>query len=51
MVRSDDKYRARMAAIETVLSAIDYAGKDPAVARAPDPEIAGSPALWTDGSQ
>ena len=48
VVRSDDKYRARLAAIEAVLSQIDYAGKTTKVAKAPDPAIAGGPAIWTD---
>jgi len=48
VVRSDDKYRARLAAIEAVLSHIDYAGKITKVAKAPDPAIAGGPAIWTD---
>ena len=48
VVRSDDKYRARIAAIETVLSQIDYAGKDPDIARTPDPKIAGGPEIWAD---
>lgn len=46
LIRADDKYRARLAAIESVLSGIDYAGKTPAVAHAPDPKIAGGPELW-----
>ena len=48
VVRSDDKYRARLAAIETVLSQIDYAGKNAKVATPPDPDIAGTPAIWND---
>lgn len=48
VVRSDDKYRARLAAIRTVLSGIDYAGKDKEVAKVPDPAIAGSPEIWAD---
>ncbi len=46
VIRSDDKYRARLAAIQTVLSGIDYAGKNPVVAQAPDAKIAGGPELW-----
>ncbi len=48
VIRSDDKYRARLAAIRTVLSQIDYAQKDPAVASPPDPAIAGGPDIWHD---
>ena len=48
VIRSDDKYRARLAAIETVLSQIDYAGKNDDVAHAPDPKIAGGPEIWPD---
>ncbi len=43
IVRSDDKKRARLAAIRTVLSALDYEGKDTKVATDPDPEITGGP--------
>lgn len=47
VIRSDDKYRARIAAMETVLSQLDYAGKTPDVAKSPDPAIAGAPAdVW-----
>ncbi len=48
VIRSDDKYRARLAAIETVLCGIDYAGKAKTVAAAPDPKIAGTPEIWAD---
>ena len=46
IVRSDDKRRARLAAIREVLHRVDYAGKDDSVARAPDPKIAGGPDIW-----
>ncbi len=46
VVRSDDKRRARIAAIRAVLSGIDYAGKDPNAACAPDPLICGGPDIW-----
>lgn len=42
VVRSNDKRRARLAAMRAVLSRIDYAGKDAKVAAPPDPLIAGS---------
>ncbi len=46
VVRSDDKRRARIAAIRAVLSRVDYAGKIEAVAQGPDENICGSPAIW-----
>ncbi|MEQ3626584.1 MAG: polyphosphate kinase 2 [Celeribacter sp.] len=46
VIRSDDKKRARLAAIRTILSGLDYAGKDRTAAHAPDPEIAGGPSIW-----
>ncbi|MEM9709494.1 MAG: polyphosphate kinase 2 [Pseudomonadota bacterium] len=45
VIRSDDKRRARLAAIETVVSQIDYANKGKA-ARAPDKKVAGGPDIW-----
>lgn len=48
VIRADDKYRARLAAVQAVLSGLDYAGKDAKVACAPDPRIAGGPELWND---
>lgn len=46
IVRSDDKKRARLAAIRTVLSALDYDEKDTKVVGAPDPKICGGPEIW-----
>ncbi|OIP86580.1 MAG: polyphosphate kinase 2 [Rhodobacterales bacterium CG2_30_65_12] len=46
VIRADDKYRARLATILTVISALDYAHKDAAVACAPDPAITGGPDIW-----
>ena len=46
IVKSDDKKRARLAVIRHVLSALDYAGKDPAAIGAADPAICGGPDLW-----
>lgn len=46
IVRSDDKKRARIAAIRSVLCQIDYAGKDPKAACIPDAKICGGPAIW-----
>jgi polyphosphate kinase 2 len=42
IVRSDDKNRARLNAIQHVLHTIPYAGKDTDVVHAPDPHILGS---------
>lgn len=50
VIRSDDKKRARIAAIQTVLRAMDFAGRDDALIGTPDPAICGGPALWTDGA-
>jgi len=46
IIRSDDKLRARVAAIQSVLYHLDYDRKDAAVAQAPDPLICGGPDLW-----
>ena len=46
VIRSDDKRRARIAAIQKVLSCVDYPGKDAAVIGAPDPAICGGPDIW-----
>ncbi|NOX74167.1 MAG: polyphosphate kinase 2 [Alphaproteobacteria bacterium] len=46
IVRSDDKRRARVAAIQAVLSQIDYDNKDATIAHAPDAKICGGPDLW-----
>ena len=44
ILRSDDKKRARLAAIRAVLSDIDYAGKGKI--KTPDPKICGGPDIW-----
>jgi polyphosphate kinase len=44
VIRSDDKYRARLAVIRAILSRVDYAGKH--APGLPDPKIAGGPDLW-----
>jgi polyphosphate kinase len=49
IIRSDDKRRARVAAIQAVLRQIDYDNKDTSIARAPDPKICGGPELWSKG--
>lgn len=46
VVRSDDKRRARLAAIRTVLARIPYDGRDSTVVTPPDSEICGGPDLW-----
>lgn len=43
VIRSDDKKRARLAAIRTVLGHLDYPSKDAEAACAPDPKITGGP--------
>ncbi|MBK4217813.1 polyphosphate kinase 2 [Paracoccus caeni] len=43
VIQSDDKRRARIAAIQTVLNAVDYAGKDPKAIGICDPAITGGP--------
>ncbi len=43
VIRSDDKRRARIAAIRTVLSHFDYDGKSKDVVTAPDGKICGGP--------
>ena len=46
VIRADDKYRARLAAIRAVLGRLDYAGKDEALVGATDGKICGGPELW-----
>ncbi len=46
IVRSDDKHRARIAAIRAVLCDIDYAGKNQNIACKPDAKICGGPDIW-----
>lgn len=45
VIRADDKRRARIAVIQSVLNAVDYAGKDPEAIGTPDPLIVGGPDL------
>ncbi|HSF85846.1 MAG TPA: polyphosphate kinase 2 [Acidimicrobiia bacterium] len=42
VIRSDDKKRARLNTMRFVLDSLPYPGRDPAVARPPDPRIVGS---------
>ncbi len=44
IIRSDDKKRARLAAIRAVIHDLDYAGKGDVAP--PDPNIAGGPDIW-----
>ncbi|MBN2630819.1 MAG: polyphosphate kinase 2 [Rhodobacteraceae bacterium] len=44
-ILSDDKRRARIAAIQTILGAVDYKGRDLALIGTPDPAICGGPAM------
>lgn len=46
VIRSDDKRRARLAAIRTVLSALDYDGKDKKAIGKIDKGICGGPDIW-----
>lgn len=46
VIRSDDKRRARLAAIRTVLYGARYASCDPKAACRPDPKICGGPDIW-----
>ena len=43
VIRSDDKKRARIAAIQTILRSVDFAGRDDKVIGTPDPRITGGP--------
>lgn len=49
VIRADDKYRARIAALQRLLTAFDYAGKDEAAIGPIDERIIGGPALWEEG--
>ncbi len=46
VLRSDDKKRARLAAIRHVLSQLDYDQKDAKALGQPDPAICGGPDIW-----
>lgn len=45
VIRSDDKRRARIAAIQTILNAVSYDGKDEKIIGRIDPKIAGGPEM------
>jgi polyphosphate kinase 2 len=46
VIRSDDKNRARLAVVQTVLGALDYVRKDAGVIGTPDPALCGGPDIW-----
>ncbi|MBA4490214.1 polyphosphate kinase 2 [Paracoccus sp. S1E-3] len=48
VIRSDDKRRARIAAIQTILNAVDYAGKDRKMIGKKDDSIVGGPEILRD---
>ncbi len=50
LVKADDKLRARVETMRTVLAALEYTGKDPSVARDPDPWIVAPARLVYGGS-
>ncbi|MDO5604435.1 MAG: polyphosphate kinase 2 [Paracoccus sp. (in: a-proteobacteria)] len=50
VIRSDDKRRARIAAIQTILRAVPYRGREDQVIGTADPEIAGGPDMLRRGS-
>jgi len=45
IIRSDDKRRARIAAVQTLLHAVDYEDRDLSAIGTPDPQICGGPDL------
>jgi polyphosphate kinase 2 len=48
VVQADDKKRARLAVIQTVLAQVDFKGRDMEVIGTPHPGIVGGPEIWTD---
>ncbi len=50
VIRSDDKPRARIAVIQTLLHAIPYEGRDEKAIGVPDAKIVGGPEIWSDGA-
>ncbi len=46
VIRSEDKYRARLAVLQTILGALPYAHKVSANVGEPDAKICGTPDLW-----
>lgn len=50
VIRSDDKWRARIAALQTVLRSAPYAARDEAAVGRPDPALCGGPEIWAAGN-
>lgn len=50
VIRSDDKRRSRVAAIQTILRAVPFAGRKDDEIGTPDPAICGGPEIWSNGS-
>jgi polyphosphate kinase 2 len=46
IIRSEDKYRARLAVLQHILGTLPYALKDTATLPPPDPKICGTPSIW-----
>jgi polyphosphate kinase 2 len=46
VIRADDKRRARIAVIRTILGTIPYDGRNEELVIPPDPKIAGGPEIW-----
>lgn len=46
VVRSDDKWRARIAVMQSVLRALPFKGRDDEAIGTPDPKICGGPEVW-----
>lgn len=49
LIRGDDKYRARIAAVQRILGGFAYDGKSPEALGRPDPVIMGGADLWQQG--
>jgi polyphosphate kinase 2 (PPK2 family) len=49
VIRSDDKYRARIGAVQRILGAFDYDRKDADALGTPDPKVIGGVDLWPQG--
>ena len=46
VIRAEDKYRARIAVLQTILNALPYAHKDPTALGQVDARICGGPDIW-----
>jgi polyphosphate kinase len=46
VIRAEDKYRARLAVLQTILGALPYAHKAEDVVVSPDAKICGTPKIW-----